>query len=104
MRFAKVIDGALKFAPRKIKKEGKILLTNSSEEYAALGYFPVRLTDAPACPEGYELSYYWEDDGTACVQVWKLYEIPKPEETDPADMLAALNILGVSAEEGENNG
>lgn len=93
MKFAKVVNGALKFAPRRIEKDGKLLLTTSIDEYAAIGYRPVQLTDAPSCPKGYELSYHWEDDGTACVQVWELTEIPQPDE-DAEDMRAALQTLG----------
>lgn len=92
MKFAKVVDGALEFAPRRIEREGKLLFTTSLDEYAVLGYRPVRLTDAPSCPEEYELSYHWENDGTACVQVWEFTEIPQPEK-DAEDMRAPLQTL-----------
>ena len=70
MRFAKVVDGALEFAPKIIERDGRTIITNSPAEYAELGYKPIQLTEAPEAKEGYTLSYYWEDDGECCKQVW----------------------------------
>lgn len=99
MRFAKVVNGSLEFAPRKILRDGRCIFTNSVEEYAALGYKPIQLTEAPAEREGFDLSYIWEEDETSCKQVWIETERTTSDVGEVEDMQSALELLGVTPED-----
>ena len=69
MRFARVVDGSLEFAPKMFEtSEGKVI-TNSPEIYATYGYKPIVPTDPPEVPDGYENVYHWEDSENGCLQV-----------------------------------
>lgn len=102
MKFAKVVNGSLEFAPKKILRDGRCIFTNSVEEYAALGYKPIELTEAPAEREGFDLHYTWVEDETCCKQVWIETEqvIANTEELE--DMQSALTLLGVTPEVDDN--
>lgn len=94
MRFARVVDGSLEFAPKMFEtSEGKVI-TNSPEIYATYGYKPIVPTDPPEVPDGYENVYHWEDSENGCLQVWEQVEIPM-ESAEHEDMHAALELLGV---------
>lgn len=95
MRFAKVVNGSLEFAPRVIKRGDTAVFTDSAEEYAALGYKPIQLIEAPA-QTGW--SYKWEEDETHCKQVWVETECADGNVGDIDDMQSALELLGVVPE------
>lgn len=76
MRFAKVVDGHLEFAPKVLDTASGNVITNSPEIYAEYGYKPITLTDPPEAVEGYDNVYHWEESESACMQVWEQVEIP----------------------------
>ena len=54
MRYGKLIDGALQYAPNKIKNGDSIIYNPTAETLTALGYLPVIVTDAPQTETGYQ--------------------------------------------------
>ena len=100
MRFAKVVDGSLEFAPKMFETDDGKVITNSPELYAMYGYKPIVLTDPPEIPEGYENVYRWEDSENGCLQVWEQVEI-STEDAEHEDTHAALELLGVTPKETE---
>lgn len=91
--YAKLIDGAIKIAPKKLPGDGIIVYNPPAEMYAAAGYKPVTFTDAPDAPEGYYYESGWEEQAEAIVQTWTLAELP--DEIDDAE---AYNIIFGGAE------
>jgi hypothetical protein len=91
---AKLIDGVLVYAPRKIKREidGRTYVTyNPTDEMLAkAGWLPVIETDPPEAPEGYHYEpTYTEEDGKI-VQGWVLVKDPD----DISDSEALEIIMG----------
>lgn len=82
---AKLIDGQLIYAPRKIEREidGETYITyNPTDEMLAeAGWLTVRYTDPPVAPDGYHYEpTYTEEDGEI-VQGWTLEQDEITEET-----------------------
>ena len=74
--YAKLIDGALHLAPKKLSGEGVIVYNPPAEMYRAQGWLPVELTDAPEAPSGYYCEPGWEETEEAIVQTWTLVPLP----------------------------
>ena len=77
---AKLIDGALVYAPRKlateIDGEPYVVYNPPDELLEEQGWLPVVYTNPPGAPEGYHYEpNYTEDDGEI-VQSWVLVEDP----------------------------
>lgn len=82
---AKIIDGVLVYAPRKIQREidGETYVTyNPTDEMlAAAGWLTVHYTDTPNAPEGWHcVPTYAEEDGEI-VQGWNLVQDEITEES-----------------------
>ena len=95
MAYAKLIDGALVYAPRKIQTEidgERYTVYNPPDELLAeQGWLPVVFTDMPdVAPEGYVYAPGWEQAGDEIVQGWELVEAPD----DVSDAEALEIILG----------
>lgn len=89
---AKIIDGEIVFAPRKIVREidGEMYTTyNPTDEMLAdAGWLTVVETEPPEAPEGYHYeATYTEDDGEI-VQGWVLVE-----DSDDISDSEALDII-----------
>lgn len=74
--YAKLIEGALNIAPKKLPGDGVIVYNPSAGMYLAAGYKPVTFTDAPEAPEGYYYESGWEETAEAIVQTWTLTPLP----------------------------
>lgn len=88
---AKIIDGALVYAPRKIQREidGEAYVTyNPTDEMLAeAGWLTVHYTDPPGDPpEGYHYEPTYTEESGEIVQDWELVE------TDYSDA-EAFNML-----------
>ena len=101
---AKLIDGDLVIAPRKINREidGEPYVTyNPTDEILAeLGWLPVIETDPPDDPPAgyhYEPTYTEVDD--EIVQGWELIEDPDPGEDEISAEEALQIILGGDPDE-----
>lgn len=75
---AKIIDGALVYAPRKINRtiDGQDYTTyNPTDEMLAeQGWLPVVETDPPEAPEGYHYEPTYTEESGEIVQGWELAE------------------------------
>ena len=79
MRYAKLTDGALHYAPNPISIDGRDVFTTDPTPY---GYKPVMESDPPRA-EGYTPIFDgWEETETAIVQKWHLEPMPEPIAAD----------------------
>ena len=81
--YAKLIDGALNIAPKKLPGDGVIVYNPPAEMYLEHGWKPVQYTDAPEAPSGYYYESGWEEQANAIVQTWTL--TPLPDDIDEAE-------------------
>lgn len=86
--YAKLIDGNLQIAPKKLPGDGTIVYNPPAEMYLEQGWKPVTFTDEPEAPAGYYYESGWEEQTDAIVQVWTL--VPMPDDIDEAE---AYNII-----------
>ena len=81
--YAKLIDGALQIAPRKLPGDGTIVYNPPAEMYREQGWKPVTFVDPPEAPSGYYYESGWEEQTNAIVQTWAL--TPLPDDIDEAE-------------------
>lgn len=74
--YAKLVDGNLRIAPRKLPSDGVIVYNPPAEMYLAAGYKPMTFTDSPEAPEGFYYEPGWEEQTEAIVQTWTLTPLP----------------------------
>lgn len=86
MIYAKLIDGALVLAPKKIKNGNSITYNPSAEMLLPLGYLPVRFTDAPETDIKHIPVCAWTQTDTEIVQQWHI-ETAEPTETEILSIL-----------------
>lgn len=83
--YAKLINGTLRSAPKKVDYNGKLIFNPPEEILLGMGYLPVTYTDIPTdASNGQRYESHWEQTDTEIVQVWTLVEdpvIPEPEPT-----------------------
>ena len=88
--YAKLIDGALIPAPRKLNTEiggeSYTVFNPPAEMLEADGWLPVVYTDEPEAPEGYHYEATYSEESGEIVQGWELVE------TDYSDA-EAFNML-----------
>ena len=91
--YAKLINGTLRSAPKKVDYNGKTIFNPTEEILLDMGYLPVTYTDMPSdAPYGQYYESHWEQTDTEIVQVWTLVDNPaEPEPELSAD--EALNII-----------
>ena len=81
--YAKLINGTLRGAPKKVDYNGKTIFNPPDDVLLDIGYFPVAYTDMPTdAPDGQHYESHWEQTDTEIVQVWTLVDdpvIPEPE-------------------------
>ena len=91
--YAKLIDGALTIAPKKLPGDGVIVYNPPAEMYLEQGWKPVSFTGAPEAPEGYYYESGWEEQADAIVMTWTL--TPLPDDVDESE---AYDIIFGGAE------
>lgn len=74
MRYGKLENGFLYFAPRKIKHGDSITYNPPVEMLIERGYKPIIESDPPEAEEGYHYELSYEDTGDEIVYVWTLAE------------------------------
>lgn len=84
--YAKLENGRLIGAPKKLPGDGVNVWNPPEEMYLAQGWKPVTITDAPEAPEGHHYEPSWEETDEAIVQTWALVE-------DPDDIDASIEYL-----------
>ena len=80
MNYAKLIDGAIRYAPNPIIIGDRQIGNPPGEVYEEQGYKPVVYTEPPVVEPGYVAVPGWEDDGDEIVQTWTVEEQPITEE------------------------
>lgn len=79
--YAKLIDGNLRIAPKKLIINDSQVWNASAEDYLAQGWLKVIFTDSPEAPAGYYYESGWEEENDTIVQTWTLMEdVPSAEE------------------------
>lgn len=81
--FAKLIDGDLQIAPKKLPGDGVIVYNPPAEMYLAQGWKPVTFVDPPEAPSGYYYESGWEEQTDAIMQTWTL--TPLPDDIDDGE-------------------
>lgn len=80
MRYAKLIDGSIVYAPNPILHDGLWYGNPPASVYEAEGYKPVRYTEPPTVEPGFVAVPGWEETPEAIVQTWAVE--PEPDEVD----------------------
>lgn len=82
MDYAKLIDGELVFAHRKLPVGDAVVYNPTTEMLTEAGYKPVIYTEAPTVEPGYIAVPGWTETDEAITQTWAIE--PEPDEIDEA--------------------
>lgn len=99
---AKLINGALSYAPKKIIIDGKTIFNPGEELLKEQGYKEIRKSDIPDdAPDGKIYVSSYEDKGDYIEQVWTLIDEPPKAKEELAIELATkqINTLDLSDNE-----
>lgn len=88
MKYAKLINGSISYAPNPIAHDGMIRYNPPGSVYEAEGYKPVRYTDPPTPEPGYIAVPSWVETAEEIVQMWT-------EELNP-DEIRLLPVVSSS--------
>lgn len=88
MRYGKLENGRLRFAPNHLSDDGVVVYNPPVEMYVANGYKTIQFTAPPEAPDGYYYAPDWDEQENVIVQVWHLEDLP-----DDIDDVEALNII-----------
>lgn len=80
MRYAKLINGVVRYAPNPVIYGDNVVGNPPAEVYEALGCKPVILTEQPAVGAGCVAVPSWVETPEAIVQTWAVE--PEPDEID----------------------
>lgn len=80
--YAKLEDGVLKYAPKRLQHNGKTVINPGEDMLLALGYLPVQYNDPPDVDDGYRAEPRLEQTDTAIVQTWEVVEDTSPTPLD----------------------
>lgn len=84
MDYAKLIDGAIRFASNPIIVADRQIGNPPGEVYLSEGFKPVTYTDPPEVEPGYIAVPGWEETETEIVQTWTIEEEPDEVDSDRA--------------------
>lgn len=104
--YAKLINGALRRAPKKITYHNRTVFNPTDEMLSELGYYPVTYTDMPMdAEENKYYTSYWEQRECDIVQCWRLEDIPQvPEVPTEGERLDVLEQAMLELAEVMTNG
>lgn len=88
MRYAKLINGSIYYAPNPILHNGLMRYNPPGSVYEAEGYKPVRYTEPPTPEPGYTVVPSWVETAEEIVQMWT-------EELNP-DEIRLLPVVDAS--------
>ena len=90
---AKLINGTLSYAPKKIIVDGKTIFNPPEDALKAQGYKELQTTDMPDdAPENKLYVSSWTDAGDTIQQVWTLVDAPPKSREELAVELATKQI------------
>ena len=90
MKYAKLIDGNIHFAPSDISIDGMTVANPTAEQLAQLGYLPVDKQPVPETDDTHYAVSRWEQTADVIRQVWTVKEVEPPPPT-PEERIAALS-------------
>ncbi|MBQ6679561.1 MAG: hypothetical protein IJM76_06010 [Lachnospiraceae bacterium] len=73
--YGRLSDGDLIYAPKCIEIGGWKIWNGTAEQYASLGYKPVRYASPEEAPEGYEYTFSWSETAEEIVQTYELVQV-----------------------------
>ena len=95
--YAKLINGTLRSAPKKVDYNGKTIFNPPEEILLDMGYLPVTYTDMSTdASNGQHYESHWEQTDTEIVQVWTLVDNPAEPEPELSADEALDIIMGVT--------
>lgn len=98
MSYGTLENGKITIAPNPLYTEGTMVFNPSPEDYKRNGYLPIVRTPYP--DDGRYWEGAWKNIDDKIIRVWEEAELPRIEEqATEADYLAALDKLGVSADD-----
>ena len=87
--YAKLIDGILHRAPKRLEIGDAIIYNPPAEILENQGYKAVQLVEQPAtAPEGQHWESDWDEQADAIVQHW--YLVNDPDDIDPEEALSII--------------
>ena len=96
---AKLIGGALSYAPKKIIIDGKTIFNPPKDVLKELGYKDVETSEAPTVSTQTQQAVpTWQDQENKIVQTWEL----KPAQPDPTAALQEIQTQAVLAQIAES--
>lgn len=72
MKYAKLINNELIYAPRKLNYQNSVIYNPSNELLLQEGYKPVTYTNYPSTEEGYIAVSSWQETENEILQVWSI--------------------------------
>ena len=100
---AKLIGGALSYAPKKIIIDGKTIFNPADDLLREQGYKDVEMVGMPDdAPEGKLYVSGWTDSGEAIQQTWTLVDAPPKSKEELAVELAVRQINTMSMDDKES--
>ena len=95
--YAKLINGTLRSAPKKVDYNGKTIFNPTEEILLGMGYLPVTYTDMPTdAPDGQHYESSWSQTDTEIAQVWTLVDNTAESEPELSADEALNIIMGVA--------
>ena len=96
---AKLTDGVLSYAPRKIIVDGKTIFNPPEDVLKEQGYKDVETSEAPAVSTQTQQAVpSWQDQENKIIQTWEL----KPAQPDPTAALQEIQTQAVLAQVAES--
>lgn len=74
--YAKLIDGKLHTAPKKLLVDGVQVWNATADVYLSQGWKPVSVSPAPEPEEGYTCTSGWKETAKKITQTWTKEAIP----------------------------
>lgn len=96
---AKLIDGAISYAPRKIIADGKTIFNPTEDILKEQGYKDIETSEAPAVSTQTQQAVpTWQEQEDKIIQVWEV----KPAQPDPTAALQEIQTQAVLAQIAES--
>lgn len=74
MKYAKLIDDEIVYAPRKLRGPKYTIYNPTPEQLLEFGYKPVRYTEPPETEPGYIAVEGWTETADEIVQTWTIIQ------------------------------
>lgn len=82
MKYGKIIEGNLVFAPSKLTDGDNVVYNPNAEMLLRHGYFPIKFTNPPVTDDDHMAVSKWEQTDVEILQQW---EVVEKDEEDTAE-------------------